>query len=220
MNQHTHGDTLLSQGPSTEPGSRQSAPVPLSGLVVWLTGLSGAGKSTLADALADELTGKGFPVRVLDGDAIRATLNRDLGYSQADRDENIRRVAEIALLFADTGFIVVVAAISPLRRQRQQARRRIGHERFVEVHVCTPLEICELRDPKGLYRKARSGLISGFTGVDSPYEEPTSPELRIDGSGDGTQAGVDSLIARIRVRRPRCMKIAMTSRARLRSSSS
>lgn len=147
------------------------------GRVVWLTGLSGAGKSTLADALESTLHGLGRRTYVLDGDHLRRGLNRDLGFGEAARDENIRRVAEVARLFVDAGTIVIAAFISPLRAQRDAARALFAPGDFLEVFVDAPIEVAEARDPKGLYRKARSGQIAQFTGIDSPYEPPIAPEL-------------------------------------------
>lgn len=145
-------------------------------LTVWLTGLSGAGKSTLAYALEDRLFHEGLLPYVLDGDNIRHGLSSDLGFSEDDRTENIRRVAETAALMNDAGLIVITAFISPLRSDRAMARRIIGAA-FVEVHVAAPLVVCEARDPKGLYRKARRGEIPDFTGISAPYEAPDNAEL-------------------------------------------
>ena len=149
-------------------------------VTVWLTGLSGAGKSTLAYALEEQLHELGFASFVLDGDNLRHRLNRDLGFSAAERSENIRRVAEVAALMNDAGLVVFTALISPQRSDRALARALIGEHRFLEVHVSTPLEICEGRDPKGLYTLARTGRIPHFTGVSAPYEAPESPDVRID----------------------------------------
>ncbi len=149
------------------------------GAVLWFTGLSGAGKSTLALALEKELFTKGYHVYVLDGDNIRTGLNANLSFSPDDRAENIRRVGEVADLFADAGFIAISSFISPYRADRERARRAAG-DRFHEVYVKASLEVCEQRDPKGLYRKARAGEIEDFTGVQSPYEEPENPELVVD----------------------------------------
>lgn len=146
------------------------------GGVLWLTGLPGSGKSTIARALHDHLRGHGFDAVVLDGDALRAGLNADLGFSAADRTENLRRMAHVAALFQQQGFIAIVAAISPLRAHRDSARRIVGAS-FVEIFVDAPLEICEARDPKGLYRRARLGDIPGFTGIDAPYEAPENPDI-------------------------------------------
>lgn len=154
------------------------------GKVIWLTGLSGAGKSTLANALDEALYRQGKRAYILDGDNIRHGLNKDLGFTQADRVENIRRVAEVAKLMLDAGLIVITAFISPFRSEREMARALIGNDRFMEVFLDTPLEVCELRDPKGLYRKARSGKLPNMTGIDSPYEAPQQPDVRIDHSLD------------------------------------
>lgn len=149
-----------------------------SGRVVWLTGLSGAGKSTIAQALHDSLRERSIDSVVLDGDVLRAGLNSDLGYSTADRTENLRRVAHVADLFQKQGFATIVATISPEQRHRDVARRIIG-ESFIEVFIDTPLEVCAARDPKGLYRLARQGKISNFTGVAAPYEVPRNPDISL-----------------------------------------
>jgi adenylylsulfate kinase len=149
------------------------------GGTIWLTGLPSSGKSTTAYALELELFEKGFPAYVLDGDNVRHGLNKDLGFSAADRAENIRRVAETAKLFADAGLIVITSFISPYRVERDFARR-IHLESglcFAEIYIDTPVEVCEGRDPKGLYAKARAGELKGFTGIDDPYEPPLAPEL-------------------------------------------
>lgn len=151
-------------------------------LTVWLTGLSGAGKSTLATSLERVLVEAGRAVYVLDGDNVRHGLNSDLGFSPEDRQENIRRVSEVARLMNDAGLIVITAFISPYRADRAAARGIIGDGRFVEVYLNTPLSVCEQRDPKGFYRRARQGGFAQFTGIDAPYEEPCSPELTIDTS--------------------------------------
>jgi len=148
--------------------------------VLWLTGLSGAGKSTLANALKKALRARGVRVSILDGDNLRRGLNRDLGYTDADRAENIRRVGEVAKLMIDAGLIVLVALISPFRADRRKARELFEPGEFVEVHVSAPLKVCEMRDPKGLYRKARAGEIPDFTGISSPYEAPEAPQLKLD----------------------------------------
>jgi bifunctional enzyme CysN/CysC len=146
------------------------------GAVLWFTGLSGAGKSTLALALERELFAKGYQVYVLDGDNIRSGLNANLGFSPDDRAENIRRVGEVASLFADAGFIVISSFISPYRSDRERARAA-AKDAFHEIHVKASLEACETRDPKGLYRRARTGEIPEFTGISSPYEPPEEPDL-------------------------------------------
>jgi bifunctional enzyme CysN/CysC len=169
------------------------------GLTVWLTGLSGSGKSSVAVELERLLLGEGRPAYLLDGDNLRHGLNADLGFSAADRDENVRRAAQVARLFADAGVVAIVPLISPYRAARAQARRL--HDaaglRFVEVFVDTPLEECERRDPKGLYARARAGAITGMTGVDDPYERPGSPELHVvpaDGSPTEVAARLRQLL--------------------------
>lgn len=147
---------------------------------VWLTGLSGAGKSTVAYELEKVLLTEGRPCYVLDGDNIRHHLNRDLGFSPADRKENIRRTAEVARLMNEAGLIVVTSFISPFREDRAMASEIIGEDKFIEVYVSTTAAVCESRDPKGLYAKARSGQIPDFTGVNSPYEPPLCPALSLD----------------------------------------
>ncbi|RCX09379.1 sulfate adenylyltransferase subunit CysN [Extensimonas vulgaris] len=150
------------------------------GKVIWFTGLSGSGKSTIANALEKELHAQGKRTYILDGDNVRQGLNKDLGFTDADRVENIRRVAEVAKLMMDAGLIVMTAFISPFRAERQMARELIGEDNFIEVFVDTPLEVCEQRDPKGLYKKARSGQLPNMTGINSPYEPPTAAALTIN----------------------------------------
>ena len=147
--------------------------------VIWFVGLSGSGKSTLAGNVEYVLHQKGYKTYILDGDNLRLGLNRDLGFSKRDRSENIRRIAEVARLFNEAGIIVLSAFISPLESDRNQARKIIGVENFVEVFVHCPLNICEKRDVKGLYAKARKGLIPNFTGIDSPFEPPKQPDIII-----------------------------------------
>ena len=149
-------------------------------VTLWLTGLSGAGKSTIANALELAMVERGRHTYLLDGDNVRMGLCRDLGFSDTDREENIRRIAEVARLFVDAGLIVITAFISPFQRDRTLARDVIGNEAFVEVFIDTPLSECERRDPKGLYGKARSGAIKNFTGIDSAYEGPVDPDIRIN----------------------------------------
>ena len=151
-------------------------------IAVWLTGLSGAGKSTLAFALERHLTSQGRACFVLDGDNVRHGLNRDLGFSAEHRTENIRRIAEVARLMNDAGLILIAAFISPYRADREMARRIIGEDRFIEVHVATPIAACEQRDVKGLYQRARAQEIANFTGVSAPYESPEHPAMVIDTS--------------------------------------
>lgn len=150
------------------------------GRVIWFTGLSGSGKSTVADALETELCAMGRHTYVLDGDNVRQGLNKDLGFTDADRVENTRRIAEVAKLMMDAGLIVITAFISPFRGERNVARQLIGSENFVEVYISTPMDVCEQRDVKGLYRKARSGLLPNMTGLTSPYEAPVHPDIELD----------------------------------------
>ncbi|AUH51499.1 adenylyl-sulfate kinase [Chromobacterium sp. ATCC 53434] len=162
-------------------------------LTVWLTGLSGAGKSTIAYELESRLVGGGFSAVVLDGDNLRHGLNRNLGFSAAERQENIRRVAEVARLMNEAGLIVVCACISPLRGDREMARDIVGERRFAEVYVSTSLAVCEQRDCKGLYAKARAGEINHFTGVSAPYEAPQHPALALDTGALRLDESVDRL---------------------------
>lgn len=148
-------------------------------VVLWFTGLSGSGKSTVANAVESKLLSLGKHSYLLDGDNVRHGLNKDLGFSDADRVENIRRIGEVAKLFVDSGAIVLTAFISPFISDRQQARELLAEKQFLEVFIDTPLEICEQRDPKGLYKKARKGEIKNFTGIDSEYEAPLNPEIHV-----------------------------------------
>jgi adenylylsulfate kinase len=170
------------------------------GCVVWLTGLSGSGKSTVAHEVERELIEHGHLAYVLDGDNLRHGLNRGLGFTAEDRAENVRRTAEVAKLIADTGTIVFAALISPSRAERARVREIVGADRFLEVWVSAPLEICEQRDPKGLYRKARAGEIANFTGISAPYEEPLDPDLTLDTGGDDLAHSVANLLALLRTR--------------------
>ncbi|ATM97108.1 adenylylsulfate kinase [Yersinia frederiksenii] len=151
------------------------------GVVVWFTGLSGSGKSTLAGALEQALFAQGVSTYLLDGDNVRHGLCRDLGFSDADRRENIRRVGEVAKLMVDAGLVVLTAFISPHRAERQMVRDMLVSGQFIEVFVDTPLAICEARDPKGLYKKARAGELKNFTGIDSVYEAPEHPDIHLQG---------------------------------------
>ena len=148
--------------------------------VLWFTGLSGSGKSTVANAAEKILHDMGLQTYVLDGDNVRMGLNKDLGFSHKDRTENIRRITEVANLFADSGSIILTAFISPYREDRDKAREIISTDDFIEVFVSADLSVCESRDPKGLYKKARAGEIKGFTGIDAPYEAPLNPELIVE----------------------------------------
>jgi bifunctional enzyme CysN/CysC len=168
--------------------------------VLWFTGLSGAGKSTIANLVEQRLHALGHHTMILDGDNVRHGLNRDLGFSEADRVENIRRIAEVARLFVEAGLIVLVSFISPYRAERMLARDRVGESEFLEIYVDTPIGECRRRDPKGLYEKADSGLIRNFTGVDAPYEEPLEPDIRLrtlEGAADGL---AEEVVAALRAR--------------------
>lgn len=147
--------------------------------VLWLTGLSGSGKSTLANALEQRLFTMGYHTYLLDGDNVRHGLNKDLGFDENSRIENIRRIGEVCKLFVDSGLIVLCAFISPFYKERQIIRELLDKGEYIEIFVDTPIEICEKRDPKGLYKKARNGEIKNFTGIDSPYEAPKNPEIHI-----------------------------------------
>lgn len=164
------------------------------GAVVWFTGLSGSGKSTLANAVDFQLYKQGKHSYILDGDNIRHGLNKDLAFSDEDRKENIRRIGEVAKLFVDSGQIVLTAFISPFQEDRASVRKLFAEEEFIEVYVKCPLEICEKRDPKGLYEKARAGTIPDFTGISSPYEEPEHPELIIETDQVSIEEGANTVI--------------------------
>jgi bifunctional enzyme CysN/CysC len=168
--------------------------------VLWFTGLSGAGKSTIANTLEKRLHAMERHTYMLDGDNIRHGLNKDLGFTDVDRVENIRRVAETAKLFVDAGLIVMVSFISPFRSERRMARDLFDDGEFIEVFVDTPIEVCEARDPKGLYRKARAGLITNFTGIDSLYEPPEAAELKIDTSEATAEALAEAVLKELRRR--------------------
>jgi bifunctional enzyme CysN/CysC len=161
--------------------------------VLWFTGLSGAGKSTIANLVETKLAARKRHTYLLDGDNIRHGLNKDIGFTDADRVENIRRVGEVAKLFVDAGIIVLCSFISPFRAERAAIREMLDPGEFIEIHVSTPLPVCEARDPKGLYAKARAGMLPSFTGIDSPYELPQNPDLVLD----STVTELDELAERV-----------------------
>ncbi|MCC8088729.1 MAG: adenylyl-sulfate kinase [Rikenellaceae bacterium] len=163
-------------------------------IMIWLTGLSGSGKSTIAIALEKELFRLGFLCRILDGDNIRSGINNNLGFTQEDRIENIRRIAEIGKLFIDSGIITISAFISPNNEVRNLARSIIGEKDFVEVFISTPLEVCEGRDVKGLYKKARRGEIQHFTGISAPFERPENPAIEIDTTAMSVEESVKKIM--------------------------
>jgi adenylylsulfate kinase len=165
------------------------------GLTVWFTGLSGAGKTTICKSVHAELVTRGYRVEMLDADVVRKQFWPDLGFSKADRDENIRRIGFLAQLLTRNGIIALVAAISPYRAARNEARNKIY--RFLEVHVDAPLRICEERDPKGLYRRARSGDLHAFTGIDDPYEAPLAPEIRCATDQDTVDTCRDQVVSAV-----------------------
>jgi len=169
--------------------------------ILWFTGLSAAGKSTIANLVDARLHALRKHTYLLDGDIVRLGLNRDLGFSDADRVENIRRVAEVATLMVDAGLIAIVAFISPFRRERAMARRLVGPGEFVEIFVDTPIAVAEARDPKGLYRKARRGELKDFTGIDSPYEPPENPEIRIDTTLTSAHEAAETIVSFLKMRR-------------------
>jgi len=162
--------------------------------IIWFTGLSGSGKSTIAGVLEQALFARGHHLYLLDGDNVRHGLNKDLSFSDKDRVENIRRIGEVAKLFVAAGLIVTTAFISPFRAERDMVRELVGDGQFVEVFVDTPLDVCEERDPKGLYKKARAGEIPFFTGIASPYEAPEKPEVVLKTAGKSVEAVVEELI--------------------------
>ncbi|HSI74370.1 MAG TPA: adenylyl-sulfate kinase [Lunatimonas sp.] len=165
--------------------------------LIWFTGLSGSGKSTLANAVETRLYEKGYHTYLLDGDNIRSGLNKDLNFSEADRIENIRRIGEVSNLLMDAGTVVLSAFISPFRKDRELIAELVGKGNFLEIFVDCPIEVCEQRDVKGLYQKARKGLIKNFTGIDSPYEKPESPFIRIASHEEELSASVDRIVEAI-----------------------
>lgn len=183
--------TWHDQSVTQEQRAEQKAQKPC---VLWFTGLSGAGKSTIANALDIELYKMGYHTYLLDGDNVRHGLNKDLGFSDKDRVENIRRIGESAKLFVEAGILVMTAFISPFKADREMVRTMLEIGQFIEVFVDTPLDICEDRDPKGLYKKARAGEIKNFTGIDSAYEAPKSPEIVLDSGSKSVSECVAELI--------------------------
>ncbi len=186
-NIHFHAGQVTREGRAKSLGHK--------GCTVWMTGLSASGKSTIAVALEQRLLHRGFHAYRLDGDNIRMGLNKNLGFSAEDRAENIRRIGEVAKLFANAGVIAITAFISPYRADRNAVRALLEPGEFIEIFVDTPLEVCEARDPKGLYKKARAGQLKGFTGIDDPYEAPEQPELVLDGGKKGIDELADEVLA-------------------------
>ncbi|MFN2747420.1 adenylyl-sulfate kinase [Bacillus sp. z60-18] len=180
--------------PSVTKADRQRLNQHKSG-VLWFTGLPGSGKSTLANKVDRRLHQRNIRSYVLDGDNVRHGLNKGLGFSKEDRTENLRRIGEVAKLFVDSGQIVLTAFVSPYRKDRDQIRKLFPESEFIEIYISCPVSICEQRDPKGLYRKARKGEIRDFTGIDAPYESPADPELIIDTNRCGADEAADMVIA-------------------------
>ncbi|MBK8597032.1 MAG: adenylyl-sulfate kinase [Holophagales bacterium] len=191
-NLHPHDGTMTAEDRERTLGQK--------GCVVWLTGLSGSGKSTVARALEARLASLGVACYVLDGDGLRTGLNAGLGFSDADRRENVRRAAEVAAILRDAGLVAIVSLISPHASERDRARELVGADRFVEVFLDAPLAACEARDPKGLYAKARAGEIPSFTGVSAPYEAPSRPDVVLRSAEEGVEACVGRLLATLRER--------------------
>ena len=165
--------------------------------VIWLTGLSGSGKSTLANEIEVELFNRNINVYILDGDNLRGGLNKDLSFSETDREENIRRVAEVSKILMDAGTIVISAFISPYEKDRRMAKEIIGNDNFIEIYVECPIDICELRDVKGLYKKARNGEISNFTGISSPFETPVNPDIIVNTTNESIKQSSAKILATI-----------------------
>ena len=188
----------VSTQPSESPGSGAET---TSGATVWLTGLPSAGKTTTANALAARLAARGTAYEILDGDAVRPVLSPELGYSRADRDANVARIGWVASRLAHHGVVVIAAVVSPFADARNQVRaRHEGEARFFEVHISTPVEVCEVRDVKGLYAKQKTGEVAGLTGIDDEYEPPLAPELVIDNSARSLDEAVDDLVAMLDAR--------------------
>lgn len=187
-----HESTITKEDRETQNGHKA--------VVIWFTGLSGSGKSTLSQAVENALYASGCRTFVLDGDNIRHGLNKDLGFSPEDREENIRRIGEVAALFTQAGVIAMTAFISPYRDDRRKARTIAGEGNFIEVYVRCALEVCEQRDPKGLYKKARAGQIPEFTGISAPYEEPTHAEVVVDTDTLSLEESVEVVLSALRER--------------------
>jgi adenylylsulfate kinase len=170
------------------------------GMLLWFTGLSGSGKSTVANAVEEELHRMSVHTYTLDGDNIRSGINKDLSFAPEDRSENIRRIAEIANLFVDSGTVVLAAFVSPYKKDREMVKSVVKDFNFVEIFVDTPLEECERRDVKGLYAKARQGLIKDFTGINAPYEAPEQPDIRIDTTQSNIEESTAQIVTAIRVK--------------------
>lgn len=183
-----------------EPRSAKERLLSQRGVTLWFTGLSGSGKSTIAIALERYLSSRGHLCRILDGDNIRCGINSDLGFSESDRRENIRRIAEVCKLFTSTGVITLAAFVSPTRDLRRMAAEIIGRDDFVEIYVSTPIEECERRDVKGLYAKARRGEIADFTGISAPFEAPDAADIVIDTSNIGIEECVRQIMERLALR--------------------
>lgn len=188
---------LISHGFDIDP-RKWAAQLGFQGKVIWLTGLSGSGKSTIANSIASELSNRGLLFAIIDGDSLRQGLNRDLGFTDGDRVENIRRAAEVAKMMVNSGLVVIVALVSPFRSDREDAKEIVGNEDFLEVFVDAPLSVCEGRDPKGLYKKARAGQIPNFTGIDSAYEPPLRPGVRIDTTCQTPDQAAEEILKLIR----------------------
>ncbi|MGJ4733852.1 adenylyl-sulfate kinase [Leptospira levettii] len=168
--------------------------------MLWLTGLSGSGKSTIANALESYLNQSDYHTVLLDGDNLRFGLNKDLGFSAEDRSENIRRIGEVGKLFVEAGVIVIASLISPFSKDRKMVRDLFSENEFIEVYISTPLGVCESRDPKGLYKKARIGEIPNFTGIGSPYEEPVNPEIKIDTNIYDVPSSIEMIVTHLRAK--------------------
>jgi len=190
---------LEDQAGSISRGQRETL-LKQKGCVVWFTGLSGSGKSTVANGVEQRLASRGHLAYILDGDRVRLGLNADLGFSPSDRDENVRRVGEVSALLADAGVITLAALISPYRRERDRVRERVPDGRFLEIYLDASVEVCERRDPKGLYKKARAGTIPEFTGISAPYEPPERPELVLPTEEMDADACIDAVVSLLAAR--------------------